>query len=427
MDSAILILLFFVLVILGVPICFSLGAAGIFYLLLQNPDFLITLPQRVWAGTNSFVLIALPLFILAGELMNVGGITKRIIDFSLHLVRPIGGGLGEVNVVASMIFGGISGSSVADTSAIGTVLIPNMEKQGYTRGFAVGVTVASSTMGMIIPPSIPMLIYAMISEVSVGALFLAGLIPGIMIGITQILMVYILSHRKGYHPPHVEFNWKAFFITSRDGALAIIMPLVIVITVSFGIATASESAGVAVLYAMVLGFFVYKELRVADIGRLLKKTVLASSSIMLIVGFSMIFTWILAIERIPYQLGNYILGLNIDKFWILLLIDIGILIIGTFIDVGPAIILLSPILIYVMKGLGVSPLQFGAILICGLAVGLVTPPVGMCLNACTKICGMPIMKIFRHALPFIICNIIILVLVTFIPAISLWLPGIVMR
>ena len=422
-----MILLFFVLVVFGVPICFSLGASGILYLLFQNPDFLITLPQRVWAGSNCFILIALPLFILAGELMNVGGITKRIIAFSLHVVRPFGGGLGEVNVVASMIFGGISGSSVADTSAIGTVLIPNMEKQGYSKGFAVGVTVASSTMGMIIPPSIPMLIYAMVSEVSVGALFMAGLIPGLMIGITQILMVYILSHRKGFHPPYVKFNWKDFSRTSKDGVLAIIMPLVIVITISFGIATASESAGVAVLYALVLGFFVYKELKIDDIGQLLKKTVLASSSIMLIVGFSMIFAWILAIERVPYQLGNFILGLNIDKIWVLLLIDIGILIIGTFIDVGPAIILLSPILIYVMKGLGISPLQFGAILICGLAVGLVTPPVGMCLNACTKICGMPIIKIFRHALPFIICNIIILLLITFIPALSLWLPGIVMK
>ena len=427
MEATVLIVSFFALVIIGVPICFSLGASGIIYLLLQNPALLITLPQRVWAGSNSFVLIALPLFIMAGELMNTGGITKRIIDFSLYLVRPFGGGLGEVNVVASMIFGGISGSSVADTSAIGTVLIPNMEKRGYSKGFAVGVTVASSTMGMIIPPSIPMLIYAMVSEVSVGALFLAGLIPGVLVGITQIMMVYVLSRRRGFHPTYKKFDWSDSLKTSKDGVLAMIMPLVIVVTVSFGIATASESAGVAVFYALILGFFVYRELKVKDVGPILKKTVLTSSSIMLIVGFSMIFTWILAMERIPYTVGALILSLNVSKFWILLLIDIIILIVGTFIDVGPAIILLSPILIHVMQGLGISPLHFGAILICGLAVGLVTPPVGACLNACTKICGMPIVRIFRNALPFILCNVVILVLVTFVPAISLWLPGLIMR
>ncbi len=427
METTILIVSFFALVIIGVPIAFSLGASGIIYLLLQNPDFLVTLPQRIWAGSNSFILIALPLFILAGELMNRGGITKRIVNFSLYLVRPFKGGLGEVNVIASMIFGGISGSSVADTSAIGTVLIPEMEKKGYGTGFSVGVTVASSTMGMIIPPSIPMLIYAMISEVSVGALFLAGAIPGLMIGVSQILMVFIISKRRGYHPVHKKFELKDFVKTTKDGILAMIMPIVIVVTVSFGIATASESAGVAVFYALLLGFFVYRELKLKDIGLLLKRTFLTSSSIMIIVGFSMIFTWILAMERIPYELGEIILNFDVNRIWILILIDVAILLIGTFIDVGPAIILISPILIKVMGGLGISPLHFGAILICGLAVGLVTPPVGACLNACTKICGMPIIKIFKYALPFIFCNIVIFVLVTFIPALSLWLPGLIMK
>jgi tripartite ATP-independent transporter DctM subunit len=205
------------------------------------------------------------------------------------------------------------------------------------------------------------------------------------------------------------------------------MPLVIIVTVSFGIATASESAGVAVLYAALLGFLVYRELKVKDIPPILKKTIITSSSIMLIMGFSMIFTWILAMEKIPYKLGELILGLNVSTFWILLLIDVIILLVGTFIDVGPAIILLSPILIHVMEGLGVSSLHFGAILICGLAVGLVTPPVGACLNACTKICGEPILKIFKSALPFIVCNIIVLILVTFVPALSLWLPGLIMK
>lgn len=425
MEISILIVPFFLLVILGVPICFSLGGSGILYLVLNNPDFLVAFPQRVWAGTNSFVLIALPMFVLAGELMNRGGITQRIIRFCLYIVRPFRGGLGEVNVVASMIFGGISGSSVADTSAIGTVLIPNMEKAGYSKGFAVGVTVASSTMGMIIPPSIPMLIYAMVSEVSIGSLFLAGLIPGILVGVTQITMVYVISRRKGFHPIYEKFDRVDFLKTSRDGFLAMVMPLVIVLSVSFGIATASESAGVAVLYASLLGFLVYKEIKPGNIPPILKKTIITSSSIMLIVGFSMLFTWILSMERIPYILGEYILDLNISKFWLLVLINVVILLVGTFIDVGPAIILLTPILIHVMEGVGISPLHFGTILICGLAVGLVTPPVGACLNACTKICGVPVVRIFWHAIPFVICNVIVFFLVTFIPALSLWLPSLI--
>jgi tripartite ATP-independent transporter DctM subunit len=426
-STTILILSFFVLVLIGVPICFSLGASAIIYLLIHSPDFLITLPQRIWAGSESFVLIALPLFIMAGELMNRGGITQRLIDFSLYIVRPIRGGLGEVNVVASMIFGGISGSSVADTSAIGTVLIPTMVEHGYDEGFSVGVTVASSTMGMIIPPSIPMLIYAMVSEQSVGALFLAGMIPGLLVGITQIALVYFISKRRRYHPVAEKFDLTHFLATTRNGLLALVMPLVIVVSVSFGIATASESAGIAVLYALILGFFIYRELKLKDIGQVLKKMVLASSSIMFVIAYSMIFIWILAMEQVPTKLGMFVQGLDVHRFWILLALDLFILLVGTFIDVGSAIILVGPLLIHVMGGIGMSPLQLGAILIVGLAIGLVTPPVGACLFACTKICGMPVMKIAKHALPFLVCNVIILLLVTFVPAVSLWLPGLIMR
>ncbi len=423
MSLAIMLISMFVLIILSVPIAYSLGASGLIYLLLENPIFLATLPQRVWSGTNSFVIIAMPLFILAGELMNRGGLTKRLINFSLLTVKPIRGGLGEVNVVASMIFGGISGSSVADTSALGSVLIPNMIKKGYSIGFATGITVASSTMGMIIPPSVPMLMYAMISGASVGKLFLAGLVPGILIGVTQLILVYIISAKKGYHPEREKITGHEIIKTSRDGILAIIMPVVIVLSVSTGVATASESAGIAVLYSLILGFFLYKELKPKDMPKILKKTVMMSSSIMIIVGFSMIFTWILAVEQIPAMVANFIMELEIHRFWIFLFIDILILFIGTFVDVVPTLLLLCPILIPVMNFFGIGELQFGAMMITGCAIGLVTPPVGMCLNAATKICGLPITQIFKSALPFIICNLIVLLLVTFVPAISTWLPS----
>ncbi|MDC7232470.1 MAG: TRAP transporter large permease [Spirochaetales bacterium] len=426
MSLFIMMLSLFALILISVPIAYSLGASGLIYLLIEKPAFIATLPQRVWSGTNSFVLIALPLFILAGELMNRGGLTKRLINFSLLTVKPIRGGLGEVNVVASMIFGGISGSSVADTSALGSVLIPTMIKKGYSKGFATGITVASSTMGMIIPPSVPMLMYAMISGASVGSLFLAGLIPGVLIGVSQLVIVYVYSAKKGYHPPREKVSMKEITTTTRDGLLAVVMPLVIVLSVSTGVATASESAGIAVLYSLILGFFVYKELTVKELPGILKKTVMMSASIMIIVGFSMIFTWILAVEQIPVMVANFLMSLEVHPFWILLFIDILILFVGTFMDVTPTLLLLCPILIPVMQYFGISELQFGAIMITGCAVGLVTPPVGMCLNAATKICGLPITKIFKSAMPFIICNIIVLVLVTFVPEISTWLPSVFM-
>jgi tripartite ATP-independent transporter DctM subunit len=427
MSLAIMVISLVVLVLASVPICFALGASGIVYLLLEKPMFITMIPQRVWAGTNSFVIIAMPLFILAGELMNRGGITRRIINFSMMLVRPIRGGLGEVNVLASMIFGGISGSSVADTSAIGAVMIPQMEEHGYTKGFSAGITVASSTMGMIIPPSVPMLIYALISGASVGRLFLAGLIPGVLIGLSQMALVYIISRKKGFHPEPQRFSVRGSLKIAEDGILAIVMPVVIVLSISFGVATASESAGIAVLYALILGLLVYRELKLSDIALVLKKTVMISSSVMVIVGFTMIFTWILAIEQVPAMLGNFIMGLTIHPVFILLFLDLFILFIGTFVDVTPTLLLLCPILIPVMANLGINELQFGAIMIVGCAIGLVTPPVGMCLNAATKICGLSITSIFWHAFPFIICNVIILILVTFVPEISLWLPGLLMK
>lgn len=427
MSIFLLLIAFVVLAFMGVPLAFALGGASLLYLGIVSPDFLAIVPQRIWAGTNSFVIIAMPLFILMGEFMNKGGITKRIIDFSLYLVRPFRGGLGEVNVIASMIFGGISGSSVADTSALGSVLIPEMVKRGYSEKIAAGITVASSTMGMIIPPSVPMLMYAMVSSESVGSLFLAGLIPGLLIGVTQIILVYIISRRKKLHPPREVFNKKHFLHTTKDGSLAVLMPLVIILVVTFGVATASESASVAVLYAVVLGFLIYRELKMKDVFPAIKRTVLTSSSVMIVIGCSMIFSWILGVEQIPRITAEFLLGLNVSSN-VLLLIIIGIiLVLGAFIDVTPVIILTTPILLPIVKAIGMSGLQFGAIMIVGCAIGLVTPPIGMCLNACSKVSKLSIIEIFKGAAPYMICNLLVLLLVTYIPALSTWLPGLIMK
>ena len=260
-----------IFLIIGLPIAYALGGSGIIYMLLSNPSFLLSFPQRIWSGCNSFLIIAMPLFMLSGELMNHGGLTKRLIDFSLLLVKPVKGGLGEVNVVSSMVFGGITGSSVADTSALGSILIPDMVKKGYSKGFSTGVTVASSTVGMIIPPSIPMLMFAMVSGVSVGKLFMAGLIPGILIGATQLVITWTISAKKGYHDFQTPTSFKENTKIAKDGILAILMPIMILVTVTSGISTASESAGIAVLYSILLGTLIYKELTIKDIKSSLKK------------------------------------------------------------------------------------------------------------------------------------------------------------
>lgn len=422
MAMVILLVLLIVFAVLGVPLAFAIGASSVTYIATNAPTFMQMLPQRVWNGAYSELMIAMPLFMLAGELMNTGGITKRIINFCMQILRPFHGGLGEVNIVASMIFGGISGSSVADTSALGSILIPAMQDQGYPPEAAAGITVASSTMGMIIPPSTPMIVYSMISGASVGALFMAGAVPGILIGLTQLMLVFWISHKKRWHPKREAFDRKQFVHDILAGIPALAMPLFIIICVSFGICTASESAGVAVLYSLIVGFFIYRELTWKAVWEALKKTLISSSSIMLIIGFTTIFTWILTMQQVPMIVAGFFMDLNMPAWGIALIFDVLILLIGTFIDVSPAILLLTPILLPVMQSYGFSSLQFGAMMITGLAIGLVTPPVGMCLNACNKINRMPIIRIFKGALPFVICNVIVLIAISLWPTLTTWLP-----
>lgn len=357
MAMLILLVLLIFFAALGVPLAFAIGASCVSYILIYAPNFITMLPQRVWNGAYSELMIAMPLFMLAGELMNTGGITQRIINFCMELLRPVRGGLGEVNIVASMISGA-----------------------------------------------------------SVGALFMAGAVPGILIGLTQLVLVYIISAKKGWHPAKAKFDAKRAAKSLLSGIPALIMPVFIIICVSFGVCTASESAGVAVLYSILVGFFVYKELTWKGVWEALKKTLISSSSIMLIIGFTTIFTWVLTMQKVPQTVGAFFMSLNLPAWAIALIFDVLILLIGTFIDVSPAILLLTPILLPVMQQYGFSPLQFGAMMITGLAIGLVTPPVGMCLNACNKINRMPIIEIFKGAAPYVICNVIVLI------SISLWGP-----
>lgn len=412
-----------VFLVLGIPIAYSLGLSGFCYFALVHPELLTILPQRFLSGMDAYAMIALPLFILMGLLMNAGGITTRLIDFSMLFVGRMRGGLGAVNVLASMVFGGISGSSVSDTASVGAVLIPEMKKKGYTAEFAAGITVASSTMGIIIPPSVPMIIYALVAEESVGKLFLGSLIPGVMIGILMLGITVVVSYWKRYPRETLQLTGREKLERIRQSLLALIMPVFVVGAVVFGIATATESAGLGVLYAFVVGAFVIRDLELKAIPPLMRDSIMTSANVMIIIALSKLYIWILALERVPQTVALFIGGLDLPVFAILLCVDVIILATGTFVDVSPAILLLTPVFLPSMAALGVSRIQFGVILITGLAVGLVTPPVGMCLNVASAISKLGIGAIFRGALPFLLANIITLVAVTFLPPLSLWLPA----
>ncbi|THB71321.1 MAG: TRAP transporter large permease [Desulfovibrio sp.] len=409
--------------LLGVPIAYSLGVSGFLYFLVVHPELMTVLPQRLFAGMDSYAMIALPLFILMGLFMNSGGVTTRLIDFSLLFVGRFRGGLGAVNVLASMIFGGISGSSVSDTASVGAVLIPEMEKKGYTPQFSSGITVASSTMGMIIPPSVPMIIYALVSEESVGQLFMGSLIPGVLIGMLMLGITLVYSYIRRYPKEEVVLTMGQKFQRVRQSILAIIMPVFVVGAVVFGVATATESAGIGALYALVIGAFIIRGLKFKEVPGLLKSSVQTSANVMIIIALSQLYIWILALERVPEAVASLVIGMDMPPMVMLLVLNCIIIITGTFVDVSPAILLLTPVFLPAAKAVGVDGIQFGVLLISGLAVGLVTPPVGMCLNVASAISRLGIGTIFIAAAPFLLANLIVLLLITFVPELTLWLPS----
>ena len=422
----VLLLSLFIFLGIGVPIAYSLGLSTTLYFIFFNNDLLQVMPQILFAGMDSYTLIALPLFILMGHLMNESQITSRLIDYCLIFVGKIRGGLGLVNVISSMLFGGISGSSVSDTASIGSILIPEMKKRGYPEDYAAGLTVASSTMGMIIPPSIPMVLYAVTAQESVGRLFLGGVFPGIMVGVFQLLITIWISNKYSYPREERDVSLKVILQMTLRYAYILFMPFFVVGAVIFGIATATESAALGVFYALVIGTFLIKSLSYQRIFKALKSSVLTSAKIMIIIAFSKIFIWVLAYERVPDGLSEMITGFGLGTAGMLLLFIFIILFAGTFIDVSPAILLFTPVFLPSIINMGVSPILFGVIMVIGLAVGACTPPVGNCLNVCSIITGLSIGKIFKGAAPFLIANIITLLLIVLFPNIVIWLPKIIM-
>ena len=414
---------FVITIAIGVPIVFSLSLAPIFgFLAADKAFFLKTLPQKLYIGINQFPLLAIPLFILAGEIMNTGGITQRLVNLANAMVGHFRAGLAQVNIVASMLFAGLSGSAVADTSALGSMLIPAMEREGYSRAYAAAVTSASSVIGPIIPPSIIMVIYAYIMNVSVGGLFLAGIVPGIACGLGLMVATKIIGERRNYPKREQRASFSERAGAFKQGILPLLTPVIIIGGILAGIFTPTEAGAAAVCYAFFISVFVIREIKLKDFSPILLKTGIAASSILLAVGAAVVFGWISTLSGIPNKLADFIFSLSDNKYAILLLLNIFFLFVGMFLDAGPAILILGPIVAPIVYQLGIEPLHFAIILCINLTVGLATPPMGLILFVASSISRQPIETIARHMLPYYVVHILLILGVTFIPALSLTIP-----
>ena len=428
LNLAILILLgtFLVLLVLRVSITFALAFAAIVTAAyLKIP--LMAVVQQMVQGVRSFSLLAIPFFILAGEMMGQGGISRRLILFSNLLVGRVQGGLAQVNCLASMFFGGISGSAVADVSSIGTMLIPMMKEKGYDDDFSVGITVTSACQGVIIPPSHNMIIYSLAAGgVSVGRLFLGGFIPGIMLGVGLMIISYIIAVKRNY-PKEKKYSWKEAFQIAKDAILGLFTAVIIIGGVISGVFTATESAAVAVVWAFFVTFFVYKEIPLKAISGILYSTLKTLAMVMALIAAASAFGWLMAYLRIPAIATQALLGVTDNKVILLLLINLLLLLLGCIMDMAPLILITTPILYPVVVGaLGMSPIHFGIMLILNLAIGLCTPPVGSALFVGCAIGKIPIEKAVRAMLPMYAAMIVVLMLVTFIPEITMFIPDLLM-
>lgn len=426
MVSMILLASFFLFTAAGFPIAVALGISTLVGLMLQPNVPLVLVAQRMFTAMDSFPLMALPLFLLAGALMGVGGISRRIINLSAALVGHITGGLAHVSILASMIFAGISGSAVADTAGIGGIMIPSMIEKKYPRQYAAAVTAAASTIGVIIPPSIPMVICGAMVSVSVGGMFLGGVVPGVIIGLALMAVAYYYARREGY-ARYKRASLKEILAAFRSAFWAITMPVAIVGGIVGGVFTPTEAGAVAVLYALVIGTLVYKELTFKDIVRALWDSALSSAKILFIIGTASLFAWLLTADGFPQLVGRALLSTTKNPTVMMFIISGILLVVGTFMESIAALILLMPVLFPISQQLGIDPVYFGVIVVIALAIGLVTPPVGVCLYVATDISRLPLGVTSRALLPFIAVMMGTLILFLLVPDLILALPRLLMR
>jgi len=426
MDASIFVLIisFIILVALNVPIAFSIGLSTMFTMLFTIPigPAITTIAQRMATGIDSFALLAIPFFILSGQLMGRGGIARRLIDFAKVLVGMFPGGLAYVNVVACMFFGAISGSAAAATTAIGGFMIPVMNKEGYDKNFNTALTVTASTTGLLIPPSNILIVYSLASGgVSIAALFIAGYIPGILLGLGLIGAAAIIATIRKY--PKGERPTLFYALKKLGDAIPSLMLIVIVIGgIIAGIFTATEASAIAVLYSLLLSVVFYKEVKMAELSEILLKTVEITAMVMLLIGASSAMSWLLSYENIPQSISQALVSMTESKFLILLIINLILLVVGTFMDMTPAVLIFTPIFLPVVATLGISPLHFGIMMILNLCIGLTTPPVGTVLFVGCGIGKTTIGDLAKSLLPFYVVMIAVLMLITYIPWLTEVLP-----
>ncbi len=424
--AIIMIISFFFFMILGVPIVLSLLASSFTYLFL-NPDLsFLLIPIKLFRSTDAFIFLSVPLFILAGKLMNITGTTGSLINFADMLVGRLRGGLAHVNIVVSMFFGGCTGAAISDTSAVGSVLIPSMHKKGYPKAFSAAVTAASSTMGPIIPPSIAFILYGAVSNVSIGDLFLAGIIPGILVGVFQMFVVVYYAKKHNFPKRENKLKTKELIAITKEASWALMLPVIIIGGISSGFCTPTEVAAIAVFYSLFVGVAIHKNLNISSILISMRESAIESGAIMIIVAAAALFGWVLAMEQIPMKLADLLIENTSSPWQILLLINIALLLLGMFMDYAPAVILIAPILLPLYAQIGLDPLQAGAMTCVNLITGLATPPVGCCLFAASVISGESYEKVCLAIFPFIVMNLFVLFLITYVPFITIFIPRIIL-
>ncbi len=426
MASTVLFGVFGLLLLGGMPIVFAMAISALVLLLTFGRDLPLTLiPHQMVAGTDSFLLLAIPLFFLAGELMNAGGITIRLVRFSACLVGHIRGGLAYVVIVTNMIMAGFSGSAVADASATGSVLIPSMKRDGYHAGFAAAVTAAASTIGPVIPPSIPMIVFAAIGEVSVGRLFLAGVAPGLLMGLYLMATVFWISRRRGY-PTQPRAGWRELRRATAEAIWALLAPVIILGGILAGFVTPTEAAALAVLYSLIVGIFIHRELRWRDLPRILRQSAVGTGVVMIIVAASGIMGWEVANLRVSAQVVGGILAVTREPWAILLLVNALFLVLGCLLDPIAAMIIFVPVLLPLVKQVGIDLVHFGLVVVLNLMIGLLTPPVGYLLFVSSALADVPVEAVVREARPFIVALVVVLLLCTYWAPMVLWVPNLLL-
>ena len=424
MSVGLVLIIAIILMLLSMPIAFAIAIASTIYFIFIGKSLLL-IPQAMTGAIDSFPLLAIPLFMLVGLVMNMSGVTKRIFNFASSLVGHFPGGLGHVNVVASIIFAGMSGSATADAAGLGTIEIRAMKEEGFDSEFSAAVTAASSTIGPIIPPSMPMIIYGTILGVSVGRLFLGGFIPGLLMGLSLMILIYFIS-KKAHYPVRPRSTFIGIIKNFVKAIFPLLTPVILIGGIIFGIFTPTEAAGVAAVYAFFLGTVIYRELKLKHVMDICVEVAIITGTTLFILATAFLFVWIITINHIPEIILDFILSINLGRIWFLLVINIFLLFVGALTTIAPAVILFGPILKPVILGMGIDPVHFGVIFVLNLMIGLLTPPVGPVLFIMSNITGLPFEKIAKACFPFIIPLVIVLLLITYVPGFVLWLPNLLM-